>query len=149
MVFLLVDWVLGSLALLVVSAVCPGFRVTDLQSAVLATAVVGLISAAIALVLTQITAPTRLAIFAVLLFGIDTALFRAVALLVPGFAMLGFAPAVAGALVLIALHLVVLRFLRNREAPVEVKPLTQSSHPDAAGLTRSSVHNPRGTATAR
>jgi putative membrane protein len=149
MVFLLVDWILGSLALLLVSSVYPGFRVTDLQSAVLATAVVGLISAFIALVLTQITAPARIAISAVILFGVYIGLFRTVALLVPGFAMLGFAPAVAGALVLIALHLVVLRFLRNREAPVEVKPLTQSSHPDAVGLTRGSVHNPRGTATAR
>jgi putative membrane protein len=126
MVFLLVDWIVGSLALLLVSSFYPGFRVTDLQSAVLATAIVGLISAFIALVLTQITAPTRIAISAVFLFGVYIGLFRIVALLIPGFAMLGFAPAVAGALVLIALHLTVLRFLRGREAPVGASPLMHS-----------------------
>lgn len=115
MVFLLVNWVLGSLALLLVTSVFPGFRVTELQSAVLATGAVGLISAVIASVLTRVTVPTGLAVSAIFLFGIDIGLFRVAALLVPGFAMLGFTPAVAGALVLIALHLVVLRLRHERE----------------------------------
>jgi putative membrane protein len=126
MVFLLVNWVLGSLALLLVSSVFPGFRVTELQSAVLATGAVGLISAVIALALIRVPVPTGLAISAIFLFGIDIGLFRVAALLVPGFAMLGFAPAIAGALVLVALHLVVLRLRHERETPVDTTPLMHS-----------------------
>ncbi len=70
--------------------------------------------------------PTGLAISAIFLFGIDIGLFRMAALLVPGFAMLGFAPAVAGALVLVALHLVVLRLRHDRETPVDTTPLMHS-----------------------
>jgi len=70
--------------------------------------------------------PTGLAISAIFLFGIDICLFRLAALLVPGFAMLGFAPAVAGALVLIALHLIVLRVRRARETQVDSTPLMHS-----------------------
>jgi hypothetical protein len=45
--------------------------------------------------------------------------FRVVALLVPGFAMLGFYPAFAGGLLLLLLNLALLRVLRERGVAAE------------------------------
>jgi putative membrane protein len=125
MVFLMVNWVLGSLALVLLANVFPGFRVTEFQSALLATGVVGLISAAIATMLKHVTSQPGLAISGILLVTADTFLFRVTALLVPGFAMRAFYPAFAGALLLLTLHLILLRFLRTRES-VETESLMHS-----------------------
>ncbi len=125
MVFLMVNWVLGSLALVLLANVFPGFRVTEFQSALLATGVVGLISAAIATMLKHVTSQAGLAISGILLVIADTFLFRVTALLVPGFAMRAFYPALAGAVLLLALHLILLRMLRTRES-VETEPLMHS-----------------------
>lgn len=114
MVFLIVNWVLGALALVLVAHLFPGFRVTEFESALLAAGVVGLISAAIALVLKRVMSPAGLAISGILLVVVDSFLFRVMALVVPGFAMLGFYPAFAGAFVLLALHLLLLWLQRTR-----------------------------------
>jgi putative membrane protein len=122
MVFLIVNWVLGASALFLLTNIFPGFRVTEFQSAILAAGVVGLISALIATILKQVTSPAVLVISAVLLLIVDTFVFRVTALIVPGFAMQAFLPAFAGALLLVAIHLVVLH-LRARRHAVESEPL--------------------------
>jgi putative membrane protein len=123
MVFLIVNWVLGALALVLVAHIFPGFRVTEFQSALLAAGVVGLISAAIFLVFERVMSPAGLAISGILLVIVDSFLFRAMALVVPGFAMLGFYPAFAGAFILLALHLSLLWLQRTRHHAVHSESL--------------------------
>lgn len=125
MVFLIVNWVLGALALVLVAHIFPGFRVTEFQSALLAAGVVGLISAAIFLVFerVRVMSPAGLAISGILLVIVDSFMFRAMALVVPGFAMLGFYPAFSGAFVLLALHLSLLWLQRTRHHAVHSESL--------------------------
>ncbi len=125
MVFLIVNWVAGTFALLALASILPGFRVSDFQSVLLATGVVGLISAAIAMVFRQMYAVAALSISAALLIVVDTLVFRVTALLVPGFAMRAFYPAAAGALVLVAVHLMLLRAARARDESVQSQSVMQ------------------------
>lgn len=123
MVALIINWVFGALALVLFACVSPGFRVSEFQSLLLAGALVGLISAVMAMLFKQVTSPVGLWISGILLLLFDTFLFRVVALVVPGFAMRGFLPAFAGALLLVSLHLILLRVMKARTAPAEVRPL--------------------------
>jgi putative membrane protein len=120
--YLIVTWVFSALGLFALAATLPGFRVLDYQSALLAAGVVGLISALAASAFKRITGTSALAVTGILLVLLDTFLFRLSALVVPGFAMTGFFPAVAGAAVLLAISLATARLLRNRDA--ELPPQT-------------------------
>jgi putative membrane protein len=113
MVFLIVNWMLSALGLFLLSAILPGFRVMEYESALIAAGAVGLASGLIATLVKDVDGVPALTISALLLVFADTILFRLSALLVPGFAMAGFAPAFAGALLLLALNAVVLRLVRN------------------------------------
>jgi putative membrane protein len=113
--YLIVNWVLSALGLFIVSAVLPGFRVLDFQAALLAAGLVGLLSAIAAGMLRRANSPASLGISSIFLIAADTFLFRLSALLIPGFAMTGFFPAVAGAVVLLTVSLVLLRAVRSRE----------------------------------
>ena len=123
MVLLIVNWVFGALALVLFANVSPGFRVSEFQSALLATAVVGLISAAIATLFRQVNSQAGLWISGILMVLLDTFFFRLAALLVPGFAMSGFFPAFVGALLLVTVHLILVRVLRAKTAAAETRPL--------------------------
>jgi uncharacterized membrane protein YvlD (DUF360 family) len=125
MVFVIVNWVAGTTALMALASLVPAFRVTDFQSALLATGVVALLSAAIALALREANSIAGLAISSALLLVVDTFLFRMVALVIPGFAMRAFYPAVAGAAILLAVHLGLLRAFRPPRTPVESESLIQ------------------------
>ncbi len=116
MVFLMVGWMAGTLELVLLASVFPGFRVADFQSAVFAASVVALFSAAIATVLRGIVSWVTTGISAVLLAVADALLFRLVALIVMGFAMRAFYPAVAGAVLLVGTHLAMLKVWRMMHA---------------------------------
>ena len=117
--YLIVNWVLSSLGLFALAAAFPGFRVLDYQSALLAAGVVGLISALVATAFRQITGASAQIASAILLLVLDTLLFRLSGLLVPGFAMNGFFPALAGAVLLLAISVAAARLLRDRESELE------------------------------
>lgn len=119
MVYLIVNWVCSVVGLLAVACLFPGFQVAEFESALIATAVVGLISAGLGTLLKHAGGPAGLAITGAFLLLADTLLFRMSALLVPGFAMRGFAPAIAGAVVLLGLNLVLLRVLPLEENPLD------------------------------
>lgn len=105
MVFLMVNWIAGTFALLLLASLVPGFRVVEFQSALFATGVVALLSGLIALLLKRVKAPAGQVFAGVLLLVVDTFVFRTMALVVPGFAMRAFYPAFAGAALLLAVHL--------------------------------------------
>jgi putative membrane protein len=118
-VYLIVNWVCSVVSLLVVARLFPGFQVAEFESALIATAIVGLISAGLGTLLKHAGGPAGLAITGTFLVLADTLLFRLSALLVPGFAMRGFAPAIAGAVVLLGLNLVLLRVVPLKENPLD------------------------------
>lgn len=111
MVYLIINWVLSTMSLLGVAALVPGFRVTEFESELLAAGVVGLLSASLGLILKHVNRIVTAAMSGAFLFLMDALLFRMSALMVPGFAMSGFFPALAGAAVLLALNVVLLRIL--------------------------------------
>ncbi|MGO9094069.1 MAG: phage holin family protein [Bryobacteraceae bacterium] len=133
MVYLIVNWLCSVVGLLVVVRLFPGFQVAEFESALIAAAIVGLISAGLGALLKHAGGAVGLAITGVFLVLADTLLFRMSALLVPGFAMRGFAPAFASAMLLLALNLVLLRVVPLKENPLD-SPLkvgrTSTSAPD-------------------
>jgi putative membrane protein len=116
MVLLIVNWVAGALALLLLANVFPGFRAGEFLSVLFAAGVVALISATVAPALRWAASTRGLVLSGGLLAVVDTFVFRGTALMVPGFAMEAFYPAVAGALLLLAVHLLVLHFMPQRDA---------------------------------
>jgi putative membrane protein len=119
MVYLIVNWVSSVLSLLAVASLVPGCQILEFESALVATGVVGLISAGLGALLKQTSGAISLVLSSLFLLIVDTLLFRMSALLVPGFAMRGFAPAIAGAVVLLALNLVLPRVAPLKEDPLD------------------------------
>jgi putative membrane protein len=116
---LIVNWVSSVLSLLAVASLVPGCQILEFESALVATGVVGLISAGLGALLKQTSGAISLVLSSLFLLIVDTLLFRMSALLVPGFAMRGFAPAIAGAVVLLALNLVLPRVAPLKEDPLD------------------------------
>jgi putative membrane protein len=115
MTYLILNWLLSTTGLLVLAALLPGFRVTSFPAALIAVGVVGLLHASVSTVFRPAAGQTGISAPAILLAVADTLVFRVVALLVPGFAMTGLYPALAGAVLLLALNLAMPRLTRERE----------------------------------
>ncbi len=113
--FLIINWVLSAAGLFLVAAAFPGFRILDYEAALVAVGTVGLLSALVASILKQVSGAPALTVSSLLLVLIDTSLFRLSGLLLPGFAMNGFLPAVFGALVVLVLNLALLRVVHSRD----------------------------------
>ncbi len=110
MVYLIVNWVLSIICLLAVSGLLPGVRILEFQSALAAAGVVGLLSALLGVILRHATGALALAVSGFFLAVVDAFLFRVSALVIPGFTMRGFTPAIIGALALLVLNLALLRW---------------------------------------
>jgi uncharacterized membrane protein YvlD (DUF360 family) len=114
MVYLFLNWMLGTAGLAVLAIVLPGCRIDELRSALVAAAVVGLVHAAVSTAFRSGTDEPVLTLPAVLLALGDSLVFRVVALLVPGFAMRSLYPALAGGLLLLGLNVALPRLFRHR-----------------------------------
>lgn len=126
MVYLIVNWVSSVACLLAVAGLLPGVRVQEFGSALFAAGIVGLLSALLGLSLKYANAsPGLLALCGFFFTVIDAVLFRVSALVVPGFTMKGFVPAIVGALALLTLNLVLMR-LPLRDDPLGAEPLWRS-----------------------
>ncbi len=115
MVYLIINWVLSTVSLLILVNVLPGYRVNEFEAVLLATGAVGLLSALLGLMLRRSLGPLSLVMSAAFLFLVDAVLFRVSALMVPGFAMRGFTPALVGAVLLLALNLALLRYVHVKD----------------------------------
>ncbi len=107
--YLVINWVLGSVSLLITFGLLPGFRVSEVEAAVLVAGLVGLSSATIASAVRRIRGSLNAGLTWLLAFIADALIFRVTALIIPGFAMRGFAPAFAGAAVLVILSVALAR----------------------------------------
>ena len=97
---LIVNWLLSSLALIIVAHLVPGFEVKGLPAALIAPIVIGLVNATVGFILKILTLPITLLTFGLFLLVINALMLELAAFLVPGFAVQGFLSAFFGAILL-------------------------------------------------
>ena len=110
MLYLVVDWLLSALSLIIVAHIVPGFQVRSFGTALIASLVIGLINATLGVLLKILTLPLTIVTFGLFLFVINALILRMTSGLVQGFYVESFGPAFIGAIVL-ALVTTVLRHL--------------------------------------
>ena len=106
MLYLLMNWFLSALSLVIVAHLVSGFRVESFGSALLAALVIGFINATLGLLLKLVTLPLTIITFGLFLFVINALMLRLASAMVPGFEVTGFGPAFLGAIVLAVLNTV-------------------------------------------
>lgn|SRR5688572_2636373 len=102
---LLLNWLLSTFALVIVTRIVPGFEITNFWSALLAAVVVGIVNATIGLVLKVLTLPLTVVTLGIFWFVINALMLKLAAGIVPGFSINGFLPAFLGAIVLSIINL--------------------------------------------
>lgn len=100
MIYLLANWFISALSLVIVAHVVPGFVVRSFGTALLASVVIGLVNATIGVLLTLITLPLTVITFGLFIFVINALMLLLAASIVPGFRVEGFLPALLGGIVL-------------------------------------------------
>jgi len=104
-------------AFLILARVVPGFEVRDWGAAVIAALLFGLVNATLGFVLRILTFPLILLTLGLFSFVLNAVLLKFVALLVPGFTIRGFWPALLAALVLSAVNMLFKSSTAEREEP--------------------------------
>lgn len=103
---LLLTWLLSATGLFLTSRLVQGFVVKDFGSAIIASAVVGLLNVTLKPILWLLTLPINLLTLGLFTFVINAFVLKIAAKLLKGFDILGWAPALIGALVLALVNLV-------------------------------------------
>ena len=111
--WLLVQWLLSAVALLVVSRIVPGFHVAGLWPALIASLVIGLLNATLGLILKIVTFPLSILTLGIFLLVINGVMILIASSIVRGFQVNGFAPAFWGAVVLALLGVVIRALKKN------------------------------------
>src|ERR1051325_8122497 len=102
---LLLHWILSALALMLVAHYVPGFVVTGFGIALVASLVIGLINATVGAFLKIIIFPITIVTLGLFLININALMLKLSAWLLPGgFKIVGFLPAVEGAIILAVAH---------------------------------------------
>ncbi len=104
---ILLYWLLSALALLIVSGIVPGFHVSGLWPALIASLVIGLLNATIGLFLKIVTFPLSIVTLGIFLLVINGLMILLASHIVRGFNVVGFGPAFWGAVVLALLGMVI------------------------------------------
>ena len=112
---MLVHWLLNAVALLIVTYLVPGFRVSGIVAALIAALVIGLLNATIGLFLKVITFPITVVTLGIFWFVVNAIVLKLASMFVPGFNINGFLPAFLGAIVLALINLVVRWIMPRRE----------------------------------
>jgi putative membrane protein len=95
-----IHWLVSGLALLITSYVVPGFRVKDFGSALIAAAIIGLISALIRPLLIFLTLPIDIITLGLFTFVVDGIVLKMAAFFLRGFQLSGWFAAIFGAVIL-------------------------------------------------
>jgi len=98
--YLVINWLISSVSLLIVAHVVPGFQVDGFVSALIAAAVVALVSVTVGLLLKILLIPLTLITFGLFLIIINAIVLKLAASVMPGFRIIGFLPAILGAVLL-------------------------------------------------
>ena len=100
MLKLVLHWLLSAIALLIVSELVPGFRVSGLGPALVAALVIGLLNATLGLLLKIVTFPLSILTLGIFLLVINGLMILLASSVVRGFNVAGMVPAFFGAVVL-------------------------------------------------
>jgi putative membrane protein len=109
----LIHWLLSAVALVIVAHVLPGIQVEGFGSAMIAAAVIGLVSATVGLILKVILLPFIFLSLGIVYFLINGLMLKLASELVPGFRVYGCMTAVFGSILLTMVD-----YLLNRLAGV-------------------------------
>jgi putative membrane protein len=104
MMYLVVNWILSALSLMIVAHLVSGFRIASFGAALFAALVIGLINSTLGILLKVLTFPLTIVTFGLFLFVINALMLRLASGVVPGFAVEGFGAAFLGAIVLAVLN---------------------------------------------
>lgn len=110
---LLLHWLLSAIALLIVSRIIPGFHVSGLVPALIASLIIGLLNATVGLFLKVVTFPLSIITLGIFLLVINALMILLASAVVPGFRVHGFAPAFWGAIVLALLGMLIRAVMKN------------------------------------
>jgi len=98
--YLILRWILNTLALFVVVKLVPGFHVRDLVTLAIAALVLGLLNAIIKPILFILTLPLTIVTVGLFLFVLNAIMLEITSFFVPGFRIDDFVAALIGAIVL-------------------------------------------------
>jgi putative membrane protein len=110
----LIHWILSGIAVMVVANLIPGFYVNDLQSALLAALVIGVLNATLGFALKVITFPFAIVTFGIFLLFINAAMLMLAAKIVPGFIVYGWLPAFWAAAILAVLGMLINALMKDQ-----------------------------------
>src|ERR1035441_7982565 len=113
-VHLIVNWLLGSLALWLVAQINPGIQIRDFGAALLATIVIAVVNITIGPILRFIAWPITVLTLGLFRWVLNACLLKLASMFTPGFRIDGFLNALLGSLVLTVLDIV----LRSEERRV-------------------------------
>ncbi len=114
--FLLIAWVINTIALFVTEFLVPGIEVEDVATLILAALVIGLVNALIKPIVHIISLPITLLTFGLFALVINAAMLGLAAWLVPGFEIDGILTAILGALVLSVVSAILNAFLKTKRS---------------------------------
>lgn len=106
-------WLINAAALILTSAIVPGFEVNTFFSALIAALVLGLVNIAIRPLLLILTLPINILTFGLFTFIINALMIELVAMIVKNFTVVDFKAAFLGALVLTIISWLVDFFLKS------------------------------------
>jgi putative membrane protein len=106
--------VLSAIALMVVTKIVPGFYINDVQSALFAALVIGVLNATLGFVIKVLTFPFAIVTFGLFLLVINAAMIMLAAKIVTGFVVYGWVPAFWAAVVLAVLGILIRTLMKDQ-----------------------------------
>jgi putative membrane protein len=106
LMYLILRWIVNTVALLIVAHVVPGFHYRDLTSLAIAALILGLLNAIVRPILFILTLPLTILTLGLFLFVLNAIMLEITAAIAPGFRIDGFGYALVGAIVLAIVSLV-------------------------------------------
>lgn len=109
MLYLLLNWLLSAVSLLIVCYIVPGFELATFGTALVAALVVGFLNATIGLLLKVVTFPLTIVTLGLFLFVVNAIVLWLASHIVKGFTITSFGSALLAAIVLAIIHIVIRR----------------------------------------
>lgn len=105
----ILNWILSGVALLIVAYIVPGIQVDSFGAALIAAAVIGIVSATVGVVLKILLLPFIIVTLGIVYFLINGFMLKLASAVVPGFRVNGFFPAMIGSILLTIVDYVLYR----------------------------------------
>jgi len=110
----LIHWLLSAIALMAATHIVRGFYVNDVQAALVAALVIGVLNATLGFILKVITFPFAILTFGIFLLAINAAMILLASKIVPGFLVEGWVPAFWAAAALAVLGMLIRLLMKDQ-----------------------------------